>query len=57
MQAKDKHFTVLHSAAEEVDTKRENDAMKRAEQSWDNEGGHMSSTGGSRGVRLQRVGD
>jgi len=49
--AKDKSFTVFHSAAEEADTKRENDAMKRQEQSWDNEGGHMSSTGG----RVRRV--
>jgi hypothetical protein len=49
--AKDKSFTVFHSAAEEADTKRENDAMKRQEQSWDNEGGHMSSTAG----RIRRV--
>ena len=49
--AKDKFFTVFHSAAEEADTKRENDAMKRQEQSWDNEGGHMSSTAG----RITRV--
>jgi hypothetical protein len=44
--AKDKIFTVFRSAAEEADTKRENDAMKREEQTWDNEGGHMSSTAG-----------
>ena len=43
--AKDKGFTVFHSAAEEADTKRENDA-KRQEQRWDNEGGHMSSIAG-----------
>ena len=49
--AKDKSFTVFHSAAEEADTKRENDTMKRQEQSWDNEGGHMSSTAG----RITRV--
>jgi hypothetical protein len=49
--AKDKVFTVFHSAAEEADTKRANDAMKREEQSWDNEGGHMSSTAG----RVTRV--
>jgi len=49
--AKDKIFTVFHSAAEEADTKRENDAMKREEQSWDKEGGHMSSTSG----RVTRV--
>ena len=49
--AKDKIFTVFHSAAEEAHTKRENDAMKRQEQSWDNEGGHMSSTAG----RVTRV--
>ena len=35
----DKSFTVIRSAAEEAD-------MKRDEQSWDNEGGHMSSTSG-----------
>jgi hypothetical protein len=40
-----KSFTVFHSAAEEADTKREHDAMKRQEQRWDNEGGHISSTG------------
>ena len=49
--AKDKIFTVFHSAAEEAATKRENDAVKRQEQSWDNEGGHMSSTAG----RVRRV--
>ena len=49
--AKDKSFSVFHSAAEEADTKRENDAIKRQEQSWDNEGGHMSSTAG----RVMRV--
>lgn len=32
-------FTAVRSAAEEA-------AMKRGEQSWDNEGGHMSSTAG-----------
>jgi hypothetical protein len=42
----DKSFTVFRSAAEEADTKRESDALKREEQSWDNEGGHMSSTAG-----------
>ena len=41
-----KSFTAFRSAAEEVDTKRENDAAKREEQAWDNEGGHMSSTAG-----------
>jgi hypothetical protein len=41
-----KSFTAFRSAAEEADTKRERDAMKREEQSWDNEGGHMSSTAG-----------
>jgi hypothetical protein len=44
--AKDKSFSVFHSAAEEAETKRENDAIKRQEQSWDNEGGHMSWTSG-----------
>lgn len=34
-----KAFTVFRSAAEEAE-------MKRDEQSWDNEGGHMSSTAG-----------
>lgn len=43
-----KSFT--RSAAEEADDKRdENDAMR--EQTWDNEGGHMSSTAG----RVTRV--
>ena len=49
--AKDTSFSVFHSAAEEANTKRENDAIKRQEQSWDNEGGHMSSTAG----RVMRV--
>ena len=49
--AKDRSFTVFHSASEEADNKRENEAMKREEQSWDNEGGHMSSTAG----RVTRV--
>jgi hypothetical protein len=44
--SKRKSFTAFRSAAEEADMKRENDAMKREEQSWDNEGGHMSSTAG-----------
>jgi hypothetical protein len=44
--SKGKSFTAFRSAAEEADTKRENDAMKREEQAWDNEGGHMSSTAG-----------
>ena len=39
-------FTAFHSAAEEA-------AMKRAEQRWENEGGHMSSTGGQ---VVQRIG-
>src|SRR5689334_4880955 len=52
--AKDKIFTVFHSAAEEVDTKRKNDTMKREEQRWDNEGGHMSSTAG-RVTRVSRA--
>lgn len=37
--SKRKRFTVFRSAAEEAETKRE-------EQEWDNEGGHMSSTSG-----------
>ena len=45
-KAKDKSFTAFRSAAEEADTKLANDAAKRQEQSWDNEGGHMSSTSG-----------
>lgn len=36
---KSKSFTAFRSAAEEVE-------MKRDEQSWDKEGGHMSSTAG-----------
>ncbi len=43
---RDKSFTAFHSAAEEAETKRQNDAIKRQEQRWDNEGGHMSSTAG-----------
>lgn len=43
--SKDESVTVVRSA-DEADTKRENDAIKRQEQSWDNEGGHMSSTAG-----------
>jgi hypothetical protein len=45
-KAKEKSFTAFRSAAEEVDTKLANDVAKREEQSWDNEGGHMSSTSG-----------
>ncbi len=44
--SKGKSFTAFRSAAEEHDTKRENDAVEREKQSWDNEGGHMSSTAG-----------
>ena len=44
--AKVKSFTAFRSAAEEAHTKLANDATKREEQSWDNEGGHMSSTSG-----------
>jgi len=50
-EEKAKSFTAFRSAAEETDTKRENDSMKREEQAWDNEGGHMSSTAG----RVTRV--
>jgi hypothetical protein len=39
-------FTAFRSAAEEA-------AMKRGEQSWDNEGGHMSPTAG----RITHVAD
>jgi hypothetical protein len=49
--AKEKSFTVFRSAAEEAETKHENDVIKSEEQSWDNEGGHMSSTAG----RIKRV--
>lgn len=52
--AKDKSFTAFRSAAEEADTKRDTDAAKRQEQSWDNEGGHMSSTAG-RVTRVSRT--
>ena len=45
-KSKGKSFTAFRSAAEEADTKREHDAMKREEQAWDNEGGHMSSAAG-----------
>jgi hypothetical protein len=48
---KDESFTAFRSAAEEADTKREADAVKRAEQAWDNEGGQMGSTTG----RVTRV--
>ena len=53
-KAKEKSFTAFRSAAEEVDTKLANDAAKREEQSWDNEGGHMSSTSG-RVMRVSRT--
>jgi len=43
-KSKGKSFTAFRSAAEEADAKR--DAMKREEQTWDNEGGHTSSTAG-----------
>jgi hypothetical protein len=43
-KSRGKSFTAFRSAAEEVDAKR--DALKREEQSWDNEGGHMSSMAG-----------
>jgi len=49
--SKGKSFTAFRSAAEEADTKRGTDPMKRDEQSRDNEGGHMSSTAG----RITRV--
>ena len=42
--SKDSSFTVFRTAAEEA-------KMKRDEQAWDNEGGHMSSTAG----RVTRV--
>jgi hypothetical protein len=45
-KSKGKTFTAFRSAAEEADTKRENDLVKGEQQSWDNEGGHMSSTAG-----------
>lgn len=45
-EEKGKNFTAFRSVAEEAETKRENDAMKREEQASDNEGGHMSSTAG-----------
>ena len=38
-RSKGKSFTAFHSATEEAE-------MKRAEQDWANEGGHMSSTSG-----------
>jgi hypothetical protein len=51
---KGKSFTAFRSVAEEAETKRENDAMKREEQAWGNEGGHMSSTAG-RVTRMPRA--
>ena len=45
-QSKSKIFTAFHSAAEEA-------AMKRAEQSWDNEGRQMSSIAVPRAVESQ----
>ena len=45
-KSKGKSFTAFRAAAEEAGTKREHDALKREEQTWDNEGGHMSSTAG-----------
>jgi hypothetical protein len=45
-KSKGQSFTAFRSAAEEPDTKRENDALKRDEQARDKEGGHMSSTAG-----------
>ena len=45
-QSKSKIFTAFHSAAEET-------AMKRAEQSWDNEGGQMSLIAVARTVESQ----
>ena len=41
---KGKSFTAFRSAAEEADTKRDNDARRL--RPAPNEGGHMSSTGG-----------
>lgn len=49
--SKGKSFTAFRSAAEEADTKRENDAMRSDERAFGNEGGHMSSTTG----RVTRV--
>ena len=50
---KHKSSNVFHPAAEEAVTERENDTTKPEEQSWDNEGGHMSSAAG----RVTRVSD
>lgn len=47
----DRSVPESHSAEEKADKRRENDAKEREEQSWDNEGGHMSSTAG----RVTRV--
>jgi hypothetical protein len=44
--SKGKSFTAFRSPAGEVNTKQENDAMQGEEQTWENEGGHMSSTAG-----------
>lgn len=51
VNAKEKILSVSHSTPGQPDTKREKDAVAGEEQSWDNEGGHMSSTAG----RIRRV--
>jgi hypothetical protein len=48
--ANDKSFAVSAELADEC----ENDAMKREEQSWDNEGGHMSSKRRQRHASFRR---
>jgi hypothetical protein len=45
-KSKGKSFTAFRSAAEEAEMKRAKTDLKREEQSWDNEGGHMSSSAG-----------
>lgn len=44
--SKGNSLAAFRSTAEAADTKRGSDAMTREEQTWDNEGGHMSSTTG-----------
>ena len=38
-KARGKNFTAFRSAAQEADTKRENDAIKREEQAWETRAG------------------
>ena len=59
MKNKQEALTTFRSADERAATKHD-EAMVRDEQAWDNEGGHVGSTGGrdrgSRGLRATAVG-